>query len=169
MSFTSVLKSHTFTIADRQGKTFFSIIPVVMTWAIYHGSNWVLHPVEQRFSYFGSLKLSYHWQRYHTSTFFHVAAILDFAIDTLKVSSPIGLKCGVLLQVKGLFLGERTHDIAKNIHTSLGFLPTKNRVTHDRSIERKRFKTFLHQSHYYACVVRRKSILDPPKPPYKPI
>ena len=67
--------------------------------------------------YFGSLELSYHWQHYHTSTFFHVAAILDFAIDTLKVLSPIGLKCGVLLQVKGLFLGERTHDMAKNIHT----------------------------------------------------
>ena len=31
MSFTSVLKSHTLTIADRQGKTFFSIILVVMT------------------------------------------------------------------------------------------------------------------------------------------
>ena len=44
---------------------------------------------------------------------FHVAAILDFAIDTLKVLSPIVLKCGVLLQVKGLFLGERTHDIGE--------------------------------------------------------
>ena len=86
VSFTSVLKIPYIYYSGPLRKHFFSISLVVMTWAIYHGSNRVLHPIEQRFSLFGWLKWSYRWQSDHTNTFFHVAGwlfVLRFTFNGL--------------------------------------------------------------------------------------